>query len=322
MRKLLVVCVCLLVSSTGCRKLVRKAVQKATSDDHAGQAMPAAAKQDTPAEKSVEAAMSKYAEGFNKLISPMKYMIEDYERAVPDVKQPPARKPVLNLGSTDRDLDEVEKHFAQAKQATPPSHADLGKTADETMAAARAVRKVFTEAVRYYGAENYKDDKGEGGKDIDTRMNAGVDAYHAAVGKLQERLSEIELETMEKELKQVPETKPGYHFRAFNLAAKRLVELRSKPEKLDAALETVRAAHGKLKQYAEGRPDVLAAFKNYVGMADQFEAQATAFVREAKEPAKGKKGPSQNTSLLVTRYNNLVQLGNALYELEGSGVLK
>jgi hypothetical protein len=301
---------------------VRKAVQQATSDEPAGQAQPVGAKRDTPAEKSVEAAMSKYAEGFNKLISPMKYMIEDYERAVPDVKQPPARKPVLNLGSTDRDLDEVEKAFAQAKQATPPSHADLGKAADETLAAARAVRKVFTEAVRYYGAENYKDDKGEGGKEIDTRMNAGVEAYHTAVGKLQERLSDIELATMEKELKEVPETKPGHHFRAFNLAAKRLLEMRAKPEKLDGALEAVRAAHGKLKKYAEGRPDILAAFKNYVGMADQFEAQATAFAREAKEPAKGKQGPSQNASLLVSRYNNLVQMGNALYELEGSGVLK
>lgn len=322
MRKLSLVCACLLVSSIGCRKLVRKAGHEATSDDKAGQVKPAAPKQDMPAEKSVEAAMSKYAEGFNKLIGPMKYMIEDYERAVPDVKQPPARKPVLNLGTMDRDLDEVEKAFAQAKQLTPASHADLGKTGDATLAAARSARKVFTEAVRYYGAENYKDDKGEGGKEIDTRMRASVDAYEEAVGKLQGRLSELELEMMEKELKAVPETKPGHHFRAFNLAAKRLLEMRSQAEKLDGALEAVRAAQAKLKKFAEGRPDVPVAFKNYVGLADQFETQATAFVREAKEPAKGKKGPSQNASLLVSRYNALVQLGNSLYQLEGSNVLK
>jgi hypothetical protein len=299
--------------------LVKRAVQKATSDDHA---QPAAKKKDGPAEKTVEAAMSKYAEGFNKLIGPMKRMVEDYERAVPEVKGPPARKPILILGTMDRDLEEVAKSFAQAKESTPASHADLGTAADATLAAARVVRKEWSEAVRYYGAENYKDDKGEGGKAIDTRMHAGIEAYQAAVGKLQDRLSEIEIEMMEKELKQIPETKAGHHFRAFNLAAKRLLETRSQPEKLDLTLETVRAAQTKLKTFAEGQPNISVAFKNYVNMADQFETQATAFAREAKAPAKGKKGPSANASLLVSRYNTLVQMGNSLYQLEASGILK
>jgi hypothetical protein len=319
MRRLLIVCVCLIVPFVGCRRLVKRAVQKATSDNPA---QPVAQKEAAPAEKTVEAAMSKYAEGFNKLIGPMKRMIDDYERAVPEVKGPPARKPILILGTVDRDLDEVGKLFAQAKESTPASHADLGTTADEVLAAARAVRKEFSEAVRYYGAENYKDDKGEGGKAIDTRLNAGIEVYQAAVGKLQGRLGEIESEMMEKELKGIPETKPGYHFRAFNLAAKRLLETRSQPEKFDASLEALRAAQVKLKAFAEGQPNIVVAFKNYVNMADQFETQATAFAREAKAPAKGKKGPSVNATLLVSRYNNLVQMGNSLYQLEASGILK
>jgi hypothetical protein len=318
MPRVLVVVLCALLATLGCRKLVKRAVQKATEDK------PAQVGNDKadPQEKTLEAAMSMYAEGYNKMIGPVRHMMEDYERAVPEVKGPPARKPILVAGLADRDLDEVAKAFGKAKEATPAPHAELGKLADDALAAARGVRKEFLEAVRYYGAENYKDDKGAGGQAIHTRMTDGVAAYEAAVGKLQARLSEIELDMQEKELKQVPETKAGHHFRAFNLAAKRLLDSRSAPDKLDAALLAVRAAQAKLKAFADAHADTPTAFKNYVNLADQFETQATAYVREAKAPSKGKPGRSTNASLLVSRYNTIVQVGNSLYQLEGSGILK
>jgi hypothetical protein len=320
MRKLLLVlCVSLVAPSLACRKVMPRLGRQTQPPLPATGTATAAA---TGTAKDLANASSLFAQGFNKMIGPMKNTIEDYEREVPDgAKAPPAHKPVLTLGTTDRDLDEVAKLFAQAKAATPPSHTDMVLLADAALTAARAVRKDFAEAVRYYGAENYKDDKGEGGKAIATRMRTSTEAYEASVRKLQDRLGAIEVEAMERELKEIPLTAPGHYFRAVNLAAKRLVENRTDASKVGPALAAVTAANAELKKFAESRNDLVVAFKNYVGLVDQFEAQAIAFARDLRD-TRDEKSLQRNTTLLVSRYNNLVQLGNSLYQLEDQGILK
>jgi hypothetical protein len=315
MRKLiLVLCVTLLGSSVACRKTIRKVAGHGPARGAGDPASPA---------KLLAEASSLYAQGFNKLIGPMKSTVDDYEREVPDgFKGAPARKPVLALGTADRDLDEAAKLFAQAKEVTPAAQADMGQAAEAMLASARALRKDFAEAVRYYNAENYKDDKGEGAKAIASRMRISIEVYESRARKLQDRLGSIELEAMERELKELPPTVPGYHFRAVNLAAKHLVEARGQVEKVVPALEAVKKANANLKKFAETRTDLLVAFKNYIGLVDQFESQAIAFARDLREPNRDPKSLQRNTTLLVARYNNLVQMGNSLYQFEDQGLLK
>lgn len=261
--------------------------------------------------------MSLYAKGYNQLIGPMKYTIEEYQRALPEVTGAPKGKVILTQGTADRDIDGAAKAFAEAKQVTPASHADLQALADAVIATARAVRKDYGDAVRYYAAENFKDDKGEGAKAIDGRMRASVEAYAKAVDKMQDRMGQLELESMEAELKTVDQNKPGYYFRAFNLEAKRFLGVMDKSDKVPAALENVKAMAEKLRKFAETRPDAQVAFKNYVTNATGFESQAIAYARNVKD---SKEQP--NPSLLISRYNNLVQIGNALYQLDDQGLLK
>lgn len=320
MRRLtLVLCATLLVPCLGCRKLISKAVHKA-QESHATSS---AKGESGPTAQTLANAASLYAQGFNKMIGPLKQTIETYQREVPDLAQGlPKHRPVLIIGTADRDLDEVAKLYEKGTQATPASHADLSRMGDAALTAARAVRKEFAEAVRYYGAENYKDDMGEGGKAIDGRMRTSVEAYNAAIRKLQDRLGAIELEALERELKEIPPTAPGHHFRAVNLAAKRLVEGREQLDRIHPSLAAVKAANADLRKFSESRTDLPVAFKNYTGLVDQFEAQAIAFARDAQQPTKDARSLSLNTTLLVSRYNTLVQMGNSLYQLEDAGLLK
>lgn len=324
MRRLVfVLCAALLVPSLGCRKLVSRVFPKTQESQVKDPAKAQSTATGEPGAKTLAEAASLYAQGFNKMIGPMKSTIEDYQREVPDLAAGlPKHKPILIVGSADRELDDVAKLYEQGKQATPPTHVDLSQLGEAALAAARAVRKEFAEAVRYYGAENYKDDKGEGGKAIDGRMRANVEAYNAAIRKLQDRLGAIELEALERELKEIPPTTPGHHFRAVNLAAKRLVEARDRSEQIHPMLAAVKTANADLKKFSETRTDLPIAFKNYIGLVDQFETQAIAFARDAQQPAKDARSLAQNTTLLVSRYNTLVQLGNSLYQLEEAGILK
>jgi hypothetical protein len=304
-----VICFCILVSFTTCKKKDHPA--------HDRQAL--AASDRAPSndkEPSIARAVSKLTEGESKLARAMKSKIDEYYRELPTVKEAPARKPMLNPASFDSDIAEAGRALAAAKRVTPASHPELVQITDEVINTAQAVRKDFAEAASYYEAQTYKNDKGAGAKSIDARVRGDVGAYETAMGKLQARLASVASQITELEVKQFPENSYNYQFRAFNLAAKKLMDAVQEPANLAIAFDAVEASYTKLKKFADSHGDSLnPVFKGYMTQADNFEVQATAFMREKKIPKKDKES-SQSSSLLASHYNGLVQVSNALVEMD------
>ena len=314
--KLVWIVACLLLASTGCSRLTGSS-DKDTATTKGGAESEAESERDPMAP-----AMAKYAKGYNKVTGVMKSTIEAYQRGV-DGQFPPSRKPILVAVGVDRDLDDGAKSFEEAKKLTPDTHGELPALADNVLKTARDVHKDFGEAKAYYDAENYKDDKGAKGKTIHDKMTKDVKAYREAVDKLDAKLEAIEekLSTAELAKHSDPATY-GHQFRAYNSTAKRFLKATDDPKKVQAALEAEEAAYKKVKAFADGKGSELqATFKGYMKQVENFHSQATVVARNARDKAPENE-TNRNLNQLTSRYNNLIQLGNSLYDLEAQGIIK
>jgi tetratricopeptide (TPR) repeat protein len=283
------------------------------------------------ADDAARTAVGHYVDGYNSLIDKIGgSVIKTYFRAVPESGPTEMSKNLLfpEQNFVSRDLSEAKKSFADAKAASPASLERLAGLADEFLDACQAVTDTYAEAQKYYAAENYKDDQGARGKELHQKMLQETDRYREAVAKFDAALDEIEDQQLAEELKQHEGNKnESYWFRKMLSETKRLlttVEGAENPGELEPAFARAEQANTEFAKFVAdkgGKAKLPQVFQSFVDQTDNFFVVATRLRRECRsEKPDGAKIDSDKEAL-VTAYNVVVQLGNALYEVEPYGQL-
>lgn len=275
-------------------------------------------------------AMGLYAKGFNGLIADPKQMITEYFDNIPEAGPEPGSKPRLfprqNFGASK--IKEAREAFAAAKSAAPASLAKLAPPADKAIVAIEKVATAFTEAQKYYDAENYKDDNFARGKQLHAQMLEATAQFQAALHELEDGLSVIEDQQAVAELAKHTDKGYGYWFRYYNIEAKKLlhaVESASTPDErkaLVAAFQPIVTANDELAKFVASKgSSVNGSFNAYVSSASSFHATAVKLMRLVKDGAGDDKAIAQETESLIRGYNSLVSMANSLYQVEGANAL-
>ncbi len=274
-------------------------------------------------------AVGHYADGFNALIDKIGGgIVKTYFRAVPEAGPEDMSRNLLfpeqNLVS--RELSEAKDAFAAGKAAAPASLAHLAGLADELMGSSEAVTAAYAEAQKYYAAENFKDDKGAGGKELHKKMLEQTARYHAAVEKMSAALDEIEDQQLAEELKQYEGNKNyKYWFRKMLSETKRFVtavEAAEIPKELEAPFTRLTEANAEFAKFVAGKGgkgSLAKPFQPFVEQTDNFVVVATRLRREMAADKPDEAKIQMDSDALVTAYNVVVELGNMLYEVEPYG---
>ena len=281
--------------------------------------------------ESAQESMGLYAKGFNALIDSPMEMVKEYEDKIPEAGPPgDDQKPRLfpRQNFADNKIKEARDAFAAAKKAAPKSLEALGPVADRAIAGAEKSLKIFTDAHKYYDAEDYKDDQFAKGKALHTQMMAAIGEFRGAIRELQAGLSKVEDEQAASELTKYKQDSYGYWFRFFNQQAKKFVDTTQaagSPEelaKLEESFKPIDAAFTGLQAFLASKNPPQATFKAYTDSAGRFHSTGKKLLRAIKEGQADGNALTQAGNSLVSDYNTLVSLANSLYELEGNDLLK
>jgi Protein of unknown function (DUF3829) len=274
-------------------------------------------------------ARSMYAKGYNALLDDPNTMVKDFFSNVPPQGLPKegARVHLFPRGSlTESDIKEAREAFGQAKEIDADELSHLAPLADKALTSIDKVLATFKATKNYYTAEDFKDDKGAKGKKLYGEMKQAAAAFHKALDQMSGALSKLEDAQTLAEIKEHEEDKAAsYWFRFYNFKAKQALAAMRKGRFPKAFTELETAYNGLTKWKAaagEGltkKPAAAGAFKSYLNMTDQFYSHSKKFKRLLGE-GDAKKLRRESTQL-VSWYNNLVNMGNALFDLEAQGLL-
>ena len=274
-----------------------------------------------------------YATGFNALLADPKRLIAGYFSSLPGDKAPDfERKPSLSdAGFATSKLKEAREAFASAHEAAPESLASLQPIADATLAAADKAITTYTEAYRYYEAETFKDDKGVKGKQLHEQMIAASDAFDAAMSKLSDGMDAIEDAQTTDEIKKYASDKDySYWFRFYSHEVKRFVVAVSRastPEdvaKLPALAKALAPVDADLAAFVTKKGAAISStFKTYADDAVTFQSETKTLMRllEAGKTFADTE-VDQAAEAVVRAFNGLINMGNALIQVEAAGTLK
>lgn len=280
---------------------------------------------------AAQQAMGLYAKGFNALIDSPMEVVKEYEDKIPEAGPPgddakPRLFPRQNFAESK--LKEAREAFAAAKKEAPKSLDALAPIADRALAGAEKSVKIFTDAHKYYDAEDYKDDQFARGKELHKAMMGAISEFRGAVHELQAGLSKIEDEQAAAELTKFKPDNYSYWFRFYNQQAKKLVDsvqAANTPEQLaglEAAFKPVDDALAGMEKFLGTRNPPNTTFKSYSDSAARFHSTAKKLLRTIKEGKTDSPELGQAANSLVTDYNTLVSLANSLYQLEDNDLLK
>jgi uncharacterized protein DUF3829 len=276
--------------------------------------------------------MGLYAKGFNALLADPKRMLSGYFSTLPaDKPLDFSRKPTLfDDHFVAGKVKEAKEAFAAAKESAPKSMATLDAPAQQALAAIDKATAVYGEAYAYYQAEGYKDDKGDKGKKLHEQLIAASKEFNGALNKLSDGMSAIEDAQAADEIAKYDDKSYSYWFRYYTQQAKLFVvalERANSPEeigKLAAIAKTLAAANEQLAAFANGKGAALnSSFKNYYKDAVALDGEVKKLMRlvgEGKTFADRELG--QAADGVTSAYNILVEMGNALYQVEGVNNLK
>jgi hypothetical protein len=280
---------------------------------------------------SAQESMGLYAKGFNALIDTPMEMVKEYSEAIPEAGPAADSKPRLfprqNFATSK--ITEAKAAFAAAKKAAPKSLAAIGPISDKAITAIEKVIKTYTEAEKYYSAEDYKDDKFAKGNELHTKMTAESKEFRQAISEMQASLSSVEDIQAADELKKYGPTDYGYWFRYFNQQAKKFVDAVQAAEtpealaKLEESFKPIDEAFAGAQKFLESKSSPQATFKAYVDSTSRYHSSAKKLLRLVKDgKAADSQEITQESSSLVSSYNSLISMANSLYELEGNNLLK
>lgn len=272
-------------------------------------------------------AMGRYAKGYNEMVSEIDSSIVDrYTGQIP-AEGPESFDRIHLFPATvllKQRMDRARTEFAAAKSAAPETLAHLGPLSDEVLAAGQGVVSLYEEALKYYDAKDYEDDKGAAGKAIHAKMLPAIARWRQSRHTFSVALDEIEDKQMESEVaKRAGDKSYGYWLRRFNLDAKKMVRgAGGDAAAFTAAYARLQKAYDGLQTFvkAEGA-DLKAPFKAYSGHTDRYHAAVKRLRRaRAAEPPDPKLIEREHKAL-IQNYNTLISIGNSMFELEAHGLL-
>jgi hypothetical protein len=268
-------------------------------------------------------AMGLYAKGYNLLLTQPSAMVKSYFHTLSEDGPAAGARPHLQPAASwaQKTVKEAREAFATAQKAAPSALAKLGPASDRALTANDQAIAVELEAEKYYEAEGYKSDQLAKGKELHAKMVAARKELSAAMGALEDGLSEVEDAQAVADLKNHEADKGySYWFRYFNLEAKNYLAAVRDPAKRAAATQAIRAAHDALAAFVAGKGSELSSyFSTYAASADSFWAACQKFERQGQGVAAETGDAEQG---LIAAYNGLIKSGNFLYKLESTDSLK
>ena len=264
-------------------------------------------------------ARSLYAKGFNQLIDDPKEMIDTYFKAMP--KSGLTKKKVSLYSShtfAKRSIDAAKSAFVEARGIDSVIVKRLAPLADGAMQGIEKALKAFTDAYNYYDAEDFKDDGGKKGQQLYKQMQAAAVAFDKSLSQLGDALSAIEDEQTLAQLKKMEKDQGSlYWLRLYTFRAKKTVDTMRNTKRYAAAFSELEKVHADLAKFA--KTHTKKAFASFTGQANSFFNKA----KSLKRNLGGKDGKALQASAkqLITGYNTLVQVGNALAPAAQYGTL-
>jgi len=313
----------LLVGSlAGCEKLkelkesAEKAVEQVTNQ----------VKQETD---PVQQMLSAYAKGYNEVLNSFQDIVDNYSRAIPLDKEPSAELGRINFfgsGNYDMALKTIKEAFDAAADAGPEKYKHLHPLANELYGSCQELARIYGDARAYYDAEDFKDDDFARGKEIHGKMRLAQERFDKALRQMEAALSVEEDKQMEAELADFDDkTTYGYQFRQAHFKAKQTLRIidsyESDIDAIEKAIDDFVAAYEELKAFADGKADLHVTFKAYVDQVEGFVGAIKRFRRELKAEERDPDKLRQEHDAIVSAYNTIISLRNALAELEGYGQL-
>jgi hypothetical protein len=105
--------------------------------------------------------------------------------------------------------------------------------------------------MKYYDAENFKNDAGAKGKELHAKMVSLAKSYQTGLEKLESALSEVERHQTLEELKKHEKDKSySYWFRAFNFDANQLLKAVDK-DRFAKAMSQLQVSYSFLKSFSD-----------------------------------------------------------------------
>lgn len=302
----------LVLSTSGCSKLSKLLPGK---EDPAA---PAVSDQDM-------SVMGRYAEGFNAIIGKPHECLTEYMSKIPEQGPEPGKKyqlfPRQNFAATA--LSTAKTQFAEAKKDASTKLQHLGPLADTVLADLDQIVATFSEAHKYYDAENFKDDAGAKGKELHQKMVNLAASYQKNMDKLESALSDVERQQTLAELKKYEKDKSySYWFRAFNFEASQLLKAVDK-DRYSKSFVQLEEVYTSLKAFSDGKGEqVNPSFKAYMTQVERFHSIAVKASRAFAETPENAEVLSSLHDDLVGGYNSLISVSNSMQELEANDLLK
>jgi hypothetical protein len=298
-------------SASGCRKLATLAGVKGKGSSA-----------DPAKSRAAVDTLSLYAKGFNVLIDRPPSLLKTYFATVPEAGPEDGKKYQLSADhvAAEPKIAEAKAAFAAATKGAPAELRHLEPLATACTNDVERIAQNFRAAHAYYQAEDFKDDKGEKGKQLHLELAKLAESYRTDIARLQSALTQIENQRADEELAKFSDrTTHSFWFRFFNREAARVIN--AKPEELGQAFGPLESAHTGLSEFNKNKGSAQAVFRAYADAADRFVNDAKRLKREVEAKAKPEDIASIQDSL-TSNYNALIGVSNSLRDLEASGLLK
>jgi hypothetical protein len=268
------------------------------------------------------ATMNGYAKGFNVLVDRPQALLKTYFAAVPEAGPEDGKKYVFSADhvAAEPKIAEAKQAFASAAKSAPAALRHLEPLATACTNDVEKIAQNFRAAHAYYQAEDFKDDKGEKGKQLHLELAKLAQSFRADIDRFQSALTEIEDKQAEEELKKFSDKNThSFWFRSFNREASRVIN--AKPEALGEVFGALETAHTGLSDFNKTKGSAQPVFRAYAETADRFVNDAKRLKREVEASAKPEDVAAIRDSL-TSNYNALIGVSNSLRDLEANGVLK
>ena len=316
-----ILAVLLATTLVGCEKLkelkesAEKAVEQVTNQ----------VKQETD---PVQQMLSAYAKGYNEVLNTFQDIVENYSRAIPLDKEPSAelgRVSFFGSGNYDMSLKTIKDAFDAAAEG-PEKYKHLQSLAAELYSSCQELATIYGDARTYYSAEDFKDDDYARGRELHGQMRLAEVRFDKALRQMEAALSVEEDQQMEAELAEYPDKGTyGNQFRQAHFKAKQLLRVIDSAESdfaaIDKAVDEYIESFTALKAFADGKADLHVTFKAFVDQVEGFLGAVKRFRRELQADSADPDQLRREHDAIVSAYNTIISLRNALAELEGYGQL-
>ena len=270
--------------------------------------------------------LGNYAKGYNAILDVCPGVIDNYKSRIPLETGPSAELGdnvwLISAGTAQMSLKTAKDSFAAAADGGPEKYKHLKPMADEVYAACNGLVNVYNDASKYYEAQDFKDDEFKRGQELHGNMLTAIEKYHKTMRVLDAALGGEEDKLMEEELAQYKDGKGyGYYLRYLPHHAKKALNLLQSPDTDDAAagkgIEEFIAVYNEVKTFADGKADLNGTFKSFMDQAESYLGTLKRFRRAVQAEPQDAAALNRELDQMVTDYNNIINLQNALFQLEG-----